>query len=449
MELITVDPRVIAVREGLPRIREEKGDISGLAQSIKEHGQIQPILVTYGEGTLELVAGGRRLLACLDLKREIHAVVKETCTDIELKRLELEENLQRLDLSWQERSRGTAELHALMQKEKGESQPGRSTRGLAEGQKGHDLKDTASIVKRSYGTVHADIELAKAMEAFPEIAGAKTAKDAKKMLDKIEETIILDEIRKRKGEESGGFMYAENHYIIGDAIDNLKSLASNICDFANVDTPYGIDLVNKKKSQVGTGDLKTAKEYTEWEASKYWETIPIVAKEVYRILKPNSWMLFWYGQEWYEYVYRTLLEAGFGVDKIPAVWYGGRGRAQTMQPEINLARSYEVFFVCRKGTPIFMKRGIPNVFAVDKLDAQYKIHPTEKPLALMQEILKVFLSPGSKGIVPFLGSGNDLRAMYSLDSLGFGFELNNDLKTKFLLRVEEDIKSGLYTEEDM
>jgi ParB/RepB/Spo0J family partition protein len=43
------------------RRREEMGDVAGLAESIKRHGLLQPIVV---DGDLNLVAGGRRLRAC-------------------------------------------------------------------------------------------------------------------------------------------------------------------------------------------------------------------------------------------------------------------------------------------------------------------------------------------------------------------------------------------------
>lgn len=45
-------------------MREEGGDIEGLAQSIAKEGLIEPIVVRPKDGRLELVAGSRRLAAC-------------------------------------------------------------------------------------------------------------------------------------------------------------------------------------------------------------------------------------------------------------------------------------------------------------------------------------------------------------------------------------------------
>jgi site-specific DNA-methyltransferase (adenine-specific) len=91
-----------------------------------------------------------------------------------------------------------------------------------------------------------------------------------------------------------------------------------------------------------------------------------------------------------------------------------------------------------------VKRGRPNVFAFDKVAPQKKIHPTEKPLELMRDIYSTFVLPGQIVFSPFIGSGNDLRAGYAHGCHAFGFDLNQDVKNRFLLRVEQDMQDGLY-----
>jgi len=79
------------------RIRENMGDISGLAASMKRLGQISPIVVSKKN---ELIAGGRRLEAARLLGwRTIDAVVSETGDDLTRLELEIEENTQRRDFT--------------------------------------------------------------------------------------------------------------------------------------------------------------------------------------------------------------------------------------------------------------------------------------------------------------------------------------------------------------
>lgn len=60
-EMISVS--VIVPNEWQPRREFEKKALQGLADSIKEHGVVQPVIVRPKDGTFELIAGERRLRA--------------------------------------------------------------------------------------------------------------------------------------------------------------------------------------------------------------------------------------------------------------------------------------------------------------------------------------------------------------------------------------------------
>lgn len=79
------------------RFRKDMGDLDALAQSIKGHGLLQPILVSRN---LELIAGGRRLQACKMLGwAEIPALIVDTQNIIDC---EIQENAVRKDFSLSE-----------------------------------------------------------------------------------------------------------------------------------------------------------------------------------------------------------------------------------------------------------------------------------------------------------------------------------------------------------
>ncbi|HHZ16430.1 MAG TPA: ParB/RepB/Spo0J family partition protein [Peptococcaceae bacterium] len=83
-----------------PRREFDEDKLTELAESIKEHGVVQPIVVRkISGGRYELVVGERRLRACQRLKiREIPAIVKEY-TDEQMMEIALIENIQRQDLN--------------------------------------------------------------------------------------------------------------------------------------------------------------------------------------------------------------------------------------------------------------------------------------------------------------------------------------------------------------
>nr|WP_288830096.1 ParB N-terminal domain-containing protein [uncultured Clostridium sp.] len=97
------------------RVRDEYGDMQALADSIREHGLLHPIVV---DSDYNLIAGCRRLLACerIGLK-EIEAKVLEDISEKELRVLELEENIRRKDLTALERSKNLVELAEIKERE--------------------------------------------------------------------------------------------------------------------------------------------------------------------------------------------------------------------------------------------------------------------------------------------------------------------------------------------
>lgn len=97
------------------RVRDEYGDMQALADSIREHGLLHPIVV---DSDYNLIAGCRRLLACerIGLK-EIEAKVLEDISEKELRILELEENIRRKDLTELEKSKNLVELAEIKEQE--------------------------------------------------------------------------------------------------------------------------------------------------------------------------------------------------------------------------------------------------------------------------------------------------------------------------------------------
>ena len=86
-----------------PRQPREKFDINeleNLAESIREHGVIQPLIVSPGRnGMYTLIAGERRLQAARRAGLQSVPVVIRHATDLQLLELALIENVQRADLN--------------------------------------------------------------------------------------------------------------------------------------------------------------------------------------------------------------------------------------------------------------------------------------------------------------------------------------------------------------
>ena len=83
-----------------PREKFDIGELENLAASIREHGVIQPLIVSPGKnGVYILIAGERRLQASRKAGLKTVPVVIRTATDQQLLELAIIENVQRADLN--------------------------------------------------------------------------------------------------------------------------------------------------------------------------------------------------------------------------------------------------------------------------------------------------------------------------------------------------------------
>jgi ParB family transcriptional regulator, chromosome partitioning protein len=118
MQLLYLDPRQLeADPEG---VREDPGDVAGLAATIAERGLLQPIgVVGVGGGRYRVVYGGRRRAAAEQLGLEKVPCIVLDGDDPDLMLRQLIENVQRQDLNDVEQARAYARLRARIVEERG------------------------------------------------------------------------------------------------------------------------------------------------------------------------------------------------------------------------------------------------------------------------------------------------------------------------------------------
>lgn len=405
----------------LHRARVDKGNIEGLAEAIRQKGLLQPITVNQ---RYELLAGERRLLAhkLLGL-RTIDCIVRPTKDIPDAMEIELMENIARKDMTWQE----VAILEQKLFEEK--SKQGHWNQRM----QAEMLQQSQASTWRNLNMAKA-IKLAEAMEMLPELAEFDTFDAAWKANSKLEEEFISDTLAaKVPGSIKTAAKWARDHYHVGDAFAGMAGCRKDLVHFAEIDPPYAVEL-DKRKSRNQTNNMA---EYNEVDPDEYLHFYEKTAGEVFRLLKPDSFAVFWFGWDWFTEVRDIIQKAGFKIPTVPAIWTKGQA-GQTASPDTTLGSCHEPFWLARKGQPKLKKPGRGNVFDFSPVSSQRKIHPTERPLELMTEILDTCLWPGSTVLIPFLGSGVTLRAAYQRNHTGFGWDLSEETKKRFLKRVAED-----------
>ena len=83
-----------------------------------------------------------------------------------------------------------------------------------------------------------------------------------------------------------------------------------------------------------------------------------------------------------------------------------------------------------------------NWFSWEK-DGKYipKIHPNQKPVRLLKQLIQLFTDPGDVVIDPCAGSAATLRAAYESGRSGYGFEISRDFYRRAQQQMLADIQA--------
>ena len=103
--------------------------------------------------------------------------------------------------------------------------------------------------------------------------------------------------------------------------------------------------------------------------------------------------------------------------------------AQVLKANMKIVGCCEYGLVLYKDKlPKFNNHGnmIMNCFDWPRDTTTPKIHPTQKPVALLERLIEIFTDPGDVVIDPTAGSGSSLLAAAHLNRRAYGFEIKKD-----------------------
>jgi len=393
------------------RFRKVVSGIDELALSIQKFGLFHPIVVEKRAERFYLVAGYRRLEAHRLLKLEdIEVKLKEQLSEIERREIELEENIQRQELSWDEVCDAKRELDTIKRRVYGSA--------VFSPDEGWGIKDTAQSLKESTALVKRDIMISRALEVMPELRKCKTKAEALKML-RLEKNKFVREQLVREAEARIKPEEELVQVICGDCISVMKEMESESFDLCISDPPFGKQLDSMVRASESL--VQSYKDPKERMFFLYKESIPQIA----RLLKLNShfYQFFPIGEDygWYLEELRKSFEF---VDPIPLVWIKSRG-GYTVDARWRYQPRYQPIFFCSKGRRQ-LKMGLENGNVLEIGSVTQKEHVAEAPVELFKLIIDQSSIIGERVLDPFCGSGNSLVACKEMRRRGVGIEIERD-----------------------
>jgi DNA modification methylase len=226
-----------------------------------------------------------------------------------------------------------------------------------------------------------------------------------------------------------------------DARDWLLTLPDQFADLCIPDLPYGLDHFSQgHKTDDDNGGLS---EFDDSEAVSLDLFTDLVPKMM-RVTRQSGWIVCFMSEANYEFLkdlFQTCCrkhneyyahhpetdECDYGrVEEPRWIWYRPNSNNNPRFPEVHAKNVYEHILVFNRGNGKLL-RPCDNLLSYD---AEYgsRIHATQKPIALLKDLISRFTLPGETVIDPCFGSGAHLAAGAALARNIFGCDNNEAIR---------------------
>jgi DNA modification methylase len=214
-----------------------------------------------------------------------------------------------------------------------------------------------------------------------------------------------------------------NRVLHGDCVELMRDLPAESVDFVLTDPPYGVRYKDR-------GGRTIANDHRlDWLRPAF--------AEMFRLLKPGSLAVSFYGWNRVDLFFDAWKAAGFTVagHLVFRKRYASSARF--------LAYHHESAFLLAKGDAAPPVSPLPDV-----LDWHYtgnRLHPTQKPVESLLPLVRSFCRPGGLALDPFCGSGSSLVAARESGCRWLGIELDRDHHRTASTRLES---AGYHPDDD-
>jgi site-specific DNA-methyltransferase (adenine-specific) len=425
----------IIVTPGRQRIDFDPQGLAELGETISSKGLMHAIVLREVPEGLALVAGERRLRAVKDMamlgqqlkfngkivpEDHIPYVTLGQLTPLEAEEAELDENLHRKDLTWQENAAAMAKLHSL-----------RSRQAQAEGRI-HTVADTALETKgRSDGSfqeaVRKDLIVARYLHN-PEIAKAKSTDEAFKILKRNETTAKNIAL----GESVGKTFTASVHQVYNtNCLSWMATAAPEQFDVILTDPPYGMGADNFGDG--GGGRLANNEHHYKDDLEGWRKLMTAWCPLAFAVAKREAHAYVFCDLDNFHELKAMMKAAGWYVFRTPMICTKpNSGRVPL--PDEGPRRQWEMILYAIKGhkktTAIY-----PDVITTNA-DAGLQ-HGAQKPVALFEDLLRRSVRPGDTVLDSFAGSGTIFPAAHSFKVKATGLEMSPEYYGVCLKRLED------------
>jgi ParB/RepB/Spo0J family partition protein len=415
-----------------------------LQASIKRVGLINPIIVTKD---YQLIAGERRWEACKALAFQTIAVRWFEDLNIdELKVVELEENIKRKDLSWQDSTRAIADLHHLY----GKNDPTWNQRMTSEAlsidagyistillvaahlkeprvAKATSINEARNLIRRK--KERADEAEINDMAMFARSMISREGMDKPSPLLKgivtsqqTQTTVVSDQTGELVS-PVWSRMAVERSIRQEDFLEWAPAYQGISFNFIHCDFPYGANVFD------GAGQFKPEDQegaYSD-QSTDYWTLTECLIKNLDHLLSPLGHLMFWLSPK-PEILVKTmrLFEAnGPSLEfyPYPLIWHKSDNSGIVGDSQRWPRHTYEAALLAYRGRRPLV-RTVADSYSGP---GDRRLHPSCKPEPMLRHFFAALVDGNTRFLDPTCGASSALRAAESLGVLPqnvLGLEIN-------------------------
>lgn len=388
--------------ERAERQRRELRNIDELAESIQRIGLINPIVITQDS---VLVAGERRLTAIRKLGwTHIPVQFVEDLSDYELQTIELEENIKRENLPWQDEVAALERFHKL----KVAHEPSWSQEQTADAV-GLSRPEVSKKLQVASHMTNEVVAKADRFSAALNIVQRNAERKKANVLDTV--TVAIDNTLLTEEEQATAPPPEPVIPLLNVSFhDWQETYAGPKFNLIHCDFPYGINVADTPRMDA------TIRDHYDDSPDIYWALLDRLKLAMDNVVAESAHLIFWHSMKMNQHGETTaLLEAmGWKCNPFPLIWHKSDGSGIAPDPQRGPRQVYEAAIFASRGDRKITQEGcVANAFAYPgRRDGA--IHASEKPYAMLRHFMRMVCDEYSFVLDPTCGSANALKVAEDL-----------------------------------
>lgn len=223
---------------------------------------------------------------------------------------------------------------------------------------------------------------------------------------------------------------------LGDGIEGAEQLPDKSIDLLLTDPPYGISKeytcekqVSRRLRKDGTDFIMPKGNFGEWDG-------PVSPRAWTQVVLPKvrGWFVTFCAQAQIG-EYCQILEEHKFVAVGTIVWQ--KTNPVPFNHKYKPVNAWEALVVGKRPGTKFNGKMVHNVFLYKSPSPQQRIHPTQKPLPLMERLVELFSSEGDFVLDPFAGSATTVVAASSMGRKVLAYEMDREIFDAAFLRLSQ------------